>query len=115
MTRAPEPTANFFSDGDHRTYVAARLIRSSTSVGFQPEGDGSQTYALRSVDPQVRFSATAFDLSARHTLRASDYLPRSRCDVDTCHGLVMSLQLILQGESVAGSAVEFNIVVSGYC
>ena len=43
MTRAPEPTANFFSEGDHRTNVAARLIRSNTSVGFQPVGDGSHT------------------------------------------------------------------------
>lgn len=43
MTRAPEPTANFNSDGDQRTKVAARLIRSRTKVGFHPDGEGSQT------------------------------------------------------------------------
>lgn len=46
--RAPEPTANLRSEGDHRTKVAARLMRRRTSVGFHPDGDGSQTYALRS-------------------------------------------------------------------
>jgi hypothetical protein len=43
MSRAPEPTANFFSEGDQRTNVAARLMRRRTSVGFQPDGEGSQT------------------------------------------------------------------------
>jgi hypothetical protein len=43
MTRAPDPTANFFSEGDQRTNVAARLILRRTRVGFQPVGEGSQT------------------------------------------------------------------------
>jgi hypothetical protein len=43
MRRAPEPAANFVSEGDQRTQVAARLMRRRTSVGFQPVGDGSQT------------------------------------------------------------------------
>ena len=49
ISRAPELTANLSSDGDHRTDVAARLIRSRTKVGFQPEGDGSHTYAFLSM------------------------------------------------------------------
>lgn len=59
MTRSPEPTANLVSEGDHRTHVAARLMRRRTKVGLYPVGDGSQTKALRSSgnvrrDGQVR-------------------------------------------------------------
>jgi hypothetical protein len=32
MSLAPDPTANLFSSGLHLTQVAARLMRSSTSV-----------------------------------------------------------------------------------
>ena len=38
------------SEGAQRTQVAARLMRSSTSVGFQPVAEGSHTYALRSCE-----------------------------------------------------------------
>lgn len=40
------------SEGDHRTKVAARLIRRRTRVGLYPVGDGSQTRAFRSVKYQ---------------------------------------------------------------
>lgn len=49
MRRAPDPTANLFSLGDHFTHEAARLIRSKTNVGFHfLSSPCVQTYALRS-------------------------------------------------------------------
>lgn len=52
MRRAPLPTANLFSRGDHLTKVAARLILRMTRVGFQTPSFWLHTYALRSA-PQV--------------------------------------------------------------
>ena len=54
--RAPLATANLSSSGLQRTNVAARLMRSMTSVGFQTvrpvcgSGDCCHTYALRSCE-----------------------------------------------------------------
>lgn len=89
-------------------------MRSSTSVGFQPEGDGSQTYALRSAKPQINYSPDTVDIFEKHTLRASDDSSGTRCNVDTCYSLVVSLELILQGELVPRPAVELNVIISGH-
>lgn len=110
MTRAPEPTANFFSDGDQRTKVAARLMRRRTRVGFHPEGDGSQTYAFLS----TMFTRSAYSvgcLKCSHTLGTRHNSTSSGGDIDTCDGLIMSFQLVLQCEPVPRSAVKLNVVI----
>jgi len=53
IERAPLPTANLFSSGDHFTQVAARLIRNTTSDGFQSFPSRVHTYALRSYNYQI--------------------------------------------------------------
>jgi hypothetical protein len=110
MRRAPEPTANLVSEGAQRTQVAARLIRRSTSVGFQPWGDGSQTYALRSA-MFVSYVDNSFD-SSKLTLGAGYNLSRVRSNVHTRDCLVMASQFILKLEPAALSRIQVNIVLA---
>lgn len=123
ISRAPEPTANLSSDGDHRTHVAARLIRSRTKVGFQPEGDGSQTYAFLST---VYLSTLFFGMLPSHppfptlprigrTLGTSHDTSSVRSNVNAGDRLIMALQFILQCELAAGPFVELNMVITGHC
>lgn len=122
ISRAPEPTANLSSDGDHRTHVAARLIRRRTKVGFQPEGDGSHTYAFLS---RVYLSTPSLGTLPQsppfptlprkgRTLGASHNTTSTRSNVYAGDRLIMPLQFILQCELAAGTFVELNMIVSGH-
>jgi hypothetical protein len=114
MTRAPDPTANFFSDGDQRTHVAARLIRKSTSVGLYPVGEGSQTRAFRSVG---LFSSEAGDQNEYRTLRASNNATSAKSNIYTCDGLIVAFQLVLKLEGIPRLLVKLHVGISrdGQC
>lgn len=115
MTRSPEPTANLVSEGDHRTNVAARLIRRRTRVGLYPVGEGSQTRAFRSIKYQhPRWKgARSRGLRRDRTLRARHNAATVRGNINTGDRLVMALQHICQLESISSLAVQLNRRVSG--
>lgn len=119
--RAPEPTANLRSEGDHRTKVAARLIRRRTSVGFHPDGDGSHTYALRSEFTQLvhyisqqgtRDRMRGNAAVHRRTLGTGDDSARTGGNVYACDNLIVPFELIMKGKFAPRPTVKFNIIIS---
>ena len=97
-------------------------MRSRTKVGFHPEGDGSQTYAFRSM---IYLSTRSFVMLPSHlsfptlpgttrTLGASHNTTSFRGDVDTCDCLIMPLQFILQCKLATGAFIELNMILSGH-
>ena len=81
-------------------------------MGFQPSGEGSQTYAFRSGTLVSCLVMKTADVEI--TLRAGHNLATSWCNVYPSHSFVMSSEFIFQLELSTCLAVEVDVVLAGY-
>ena len=90
--------------------MAARLIRRSTRVGLYPVGEGSQTRAFRSNNVSYPVKSPGF---SEYTLRTGYDSSTAERNIDAGDKLVVAFQLILELESAAFPAIEFDSGISG--